>query len=118
MMSLGFLLEDGQAVLWRGPMVAGTVKQLLEDVLWGDLDYLLVDLPPGTGDAPMSLAQLVPSGSRFGNHSTQCRRKHCRKVSTTLQEAQHRNFGSRRKHGFIRVCQLWKSSANFCGSFR
>lgn len=60
MMSLGFLLEDGQAVLWRGPMVAGTVKQLLEDVVWGDLDYLLVDLPPGTGDAPMSLAQLVP----------------------------------------------------------
>lgn len=60
MMSLGFLLDDGQAVLWRGPMVAGTVKQLLEDVVWGDLDYLLVDLPPGTGDAPMSLAQLVP----------------------------------------------------------
>ncbi len=59
-MSLGFLLEEGQAVLWRGPMVAGTVKQLLGDVDWGDLDYLLVDLPPGTGDAPMSLAQLVP----------------------------------------------------------
>ena len=59
-MSLGFLLEEGQAVLWRGPMVAGTVKQLLGDVAWGDLDYLLVDLPPGTGDAPMSLAQLVP----------------------------------------------------------
>jgi len=60
MMSLGYLLEDGQAVLWRGPMVAGTVKQLLADVDWGDLDYLLVDLPPGTGDAPMSLAQLAP----------------------------------------------------------
>jgi ATP-binding protein involved in chromosome partitioning len=59
-MSLGFLLEEGQAVLWRGPMVAGTVKQLLADVDWGELDYLLVDLPPGTGDAPMSLAQLVP----------------------------------------------------------
>lgn len=60
MMSLGFLLEEGQAVLWRGPMVAGTVRQLLEDVDWGELDYLLVDLPPGTGDAPMSLAQLAP----------------------------------------------------------
>jgi ATP-binding protein involved in chromosome partitioning len=59
-MSLGYLLEEGQAVLWRGPMVAGTVKQLLADVDWGELDYLLVDLPPGTGDAPMSLAQLVP----------------------------------------------------------
>lgn len=60
LMSLGFLLQEGQAVLWRGPMVAGTVKQLLEDVMWDELDYLLVDLPPGTGDAPMSLAQLVP----------------------------------------------------------
>lgn len=60
MMSLGLLLEEGQAVLWRGPMVAGTVRQLLADVDWGDLDYLLVDLPPGTGDAPMSLAQLAP----------------------------------------------------------
>jgi ATP-binding protein involved in chromosome partitioning len=60
MMSLGFLMEEGQAVLWRGPMVAGTVKQLLADVDWGELDYLLVDLPPGTGDAPMSLAQLAP----------------------------------------------------------
>jgi ATP-binding protein involved in chromosome partitioning len=60
MMSLGFLLDENQAVLWRGPMVAATVKQLLEDVDWGELDYLLVDLPPGTGDAPMSLAQLAP----------------------------------------------------------
>lgn len=60
LMSLGFLLEEGQAVLWRGPMVAGTVRQLLADVDWGELDYLLVDLPPGTGDAPMSLAQLAP----------------------------------------------------------
>jgi ATP-binding protein involved in chromosome partitioning len=59
-MSLGYLLTDEQAVLWRGPMVAGTVRQLLADVSWGELDYLLVDLPPGTGDAPMSLAQLVP----------------------------------------------------------
>lgn len=60
MMSIGFLLEEGQAVMWRGPMVAATVRQLLADVAWGDLDYLIVDLPPGTGDAPMSLAQLAP----------------------------------------------------------
>lgn len=59
-MSLGYLLEEDSAVLWRGPMVGNTVRQLLADVDWGDLDYLLVDLPPGTGDAPMSLAQLVP----------------------------------------------------------
>jgi len=60
MMSIGFLLEEGQAVMWRGPMVASTVRQLLADVAWGELDYLIVDLPPGTGDAPMSLAQLAP----------------------------------------------------------
>lgn len=60
LMSLGFLLEEGQAVLWRGPMVATTVRQLLADVDWGELDYLLVDLPPGTGDAPMTLAQQAP----------------------------------------------------------
>lgn len=59
-MSLGFLLADDQAAMWRGPIIAGTVKQLLADVDWGDLDYLIADLPPGTGDAPMSAAQLVP----------------------------------------------------------
>ena len=60
MMSLGSLLDPEKAVAWRGPMVAGAVRQLLGDVVWGEQDYLVVDLPPGTGDAPMSLAQLVP----------------------------------------------------------
>lgn len=59
-MSLGFLLPDDQAVVWRGPLVAGAVKQLLSDVEWGELDYLVVDLPPGTGDAPLTLAQTAP----------------------------------------------------------
>lgn len=60
LMSLGFLLEEGQAAMWRGPIVAGTVRQLFQDVEWGDLDYLLVDLPPGTGDAPLTVAQGAP----------------------------------------------------------
>jgi len=60
LMSLGLLLDEDQAVIWRGPMVAGAVQQLLRDTVWGALDYLVVDLPPGTGDAPLSLAQLVP----------------------------------------------------------
>lgn len=60
LMSLGFLLEEGQAAMWRGPIVAGTVRQLFQDVEWGELDYLLVDLPPGTGDAPLTVAQGVP----------------------------------------------------------
>jgi ATP-binding protein involved in chromosome partitioning len=60
LMSLGFLMDPDQPVIWRGPMVAGAVQQLLRDVEWGELDYLVVDLPPGTGDAQLSLAQLVP----------------------------------------------------------
>ncbi len=59
-MSMGFFLEAGKAVVWRGPMIGKFLQQILGDVLWGDLDYLIVDLPPGTGDASMSLAQLIP----------------------------------------------------------
>jgi ATP-binding protein involved in chromosome partitioning len=59
-MSIGFFLPDDRAVVWRGPMIGKALTQFLGDVVWGDLDYLIVDLPPGTGDAPMSLAQLIP----------------------------------------------------------
>jgi ATP-binding protein involved in chromosome partitioning len=61
LMSLGFLMQDDQShVIWRGPMVGGAVRQMLVDCVWGDLDYLIVDLPPGTGDAQLTLAQSVP----------------------------------------------------------
>ncbi len=60
-MSLGFLLDDpSQPVIWRGPMVGSGVRQLLGDAEWGQLDYLLVDMPPGTGDATLTLAQSIP----------------------------------------------------------
>ena len=60
-MSMGFLISDKDApVIWRGPMKMGAIKQLLGDVNWGDLDYLIIDLPPGTGDEPLSIAQLIP----------------------------------------------------------
>jgi ATP-binding protein involved in chromosome partitioning len=59
-MSIGFFLEEDRAVVWRGPMIGKALQQFLGEVAWGDLDYLVVDLPPGTGDAPMSLAQLIP----------------------------------------------------------
>ena len=59
-MSIGFFVEDDAAVVWRGPMLHKAIQQFLEDVDWGELDYLLVDLPPGTGDVSMTLAQLLP----------------------------------------------------------
>src|SRR5512145_2797701 len=56
-MSIGFLVEPDQALVWRGPMVTGALIQMLRDVTWGELDYLILDLPPGTGDVPLTLAQ-------------------------------------------------------------
>jgi Mrp family chromosome partitioning ATPase/predicted Fe-Mo cluster-binding NifX family protein len=59
-MSIGFLLQDPeQAIIWRGPMKMGVIRQFLSDVDWGDLDYLVVDAPPGTGDEPLSICQLI-----------------------------------------------------------
>ncbi len=59
-MSIGFMVDRDKALVWRGPMVHGVVKQFLEQVEWGELDYLIVDLPPGTGDVPLTLAQSIP----------------------------------------------------------
>lgn len=63
-MSIGFFVDEDEAVIWRGPMLHKTITQFLEDVDWGELDYLLLDLPPGTGDVSMTLAQLLPQ-SKF-----------------------------------------------------
>lgn len=60
-MSINLLMEDEEApVVWRGPVIAGTVKQFWSDVVWGDLDYLFVDMPPGTGDVPLTVFQSLP----------------------------------------------------------
>jgi ATP-binding protein involved in chromosome partitioning len=59
-MSIGFFIKENEAVVWRGPMLHKALTQFLEDVSWGALDYLLIDLPPGTGDVSMTLAQLLP----------------------------------------------------------
>ncbi len=59
-MSIGFLVDPMQAVIWRGPMASGAVKQFMSDVEWGNLDYLIFDLPPGTGDIQLTLVQTIP----------------------------------------------------------
>lgn len=64
LMSIGFLVKPDQPLIWRGPMLHSAIRQFLTDVSWGELDYLIIDLPPGTGDAALSLAQSLPlSGS-------------------------------------------------------
>lgn len=64
LMSMGFLVKPDQPLIWRGPMLHSAIRQFLTEVEWGELDYLIVDLPPGTGDAPLSVSQAVPlSGS-------------------------------------------------------
>jgi ATP-binding protein involved in chromosome partitioning len=60
LVSIGFFLDEAKPVIWRGPMVHGAIQQFLRDFDWGELDYLVIDLPPGTGDAPLSLSQLIP----------------------------------------------------------
>lgn len=59
-LSMGVLVAEDQPMIWRGPMLHGVVKQLLFDVAWGDKDYLVIDLPPGTGDVPLSMSQMIP----------------------------------------------------------
>lgn len=60
LLSIGFMTAPGQAVVWRGPMISSAFRQFINDVDWGELDYLIVDLPPGTGDVQISLSQLAP----------------------------------------------------------
>ena len=59
-MSIGFLVPDDAPMIWRGPMVISAVNQMLNDVQWGELDFLIVDMPPGTGDVQLTMAQKVP----------------------------------------------------------
>jgi Mrp family chromosome partitioning ATPase len=58
--SIQFFVPEGQPIVWRGPLVGGAIQQFLRDVEWGELDYLVIDLPPGTSDAQLTLAQAVP----------------------------------------------------------
>ena len=59
-MSMGFMVPAGEAVVWRGPMLHGAITQMLRDTMWGNLDYLIIDMPPGTGDIALTLSQLLP----------------------------------------------------------
>lgn len=60
LISIGFFMDDGAPIIWRGPMASGAIKQFMSDVEWGELDYLIFDLPPGTGDIQLTLVQTIP----------------------------------------------------------
>ena len=66
--SIQFFVPEGQPIVWRGPLVGGAIQQFLRDVDWGELDYLVIDLPPGTSDAQLTLAQAVPISRRRPRH--------------------------------------------------
>jgi ATP-binding protein involved in chromosome partitioning len=61
-LSIGLLIDEKQAIVWRGPMASNALRQFFTDVIWGELDYLLIDLPPGTGDIHLTIAQLLEVG--------------------------------------------------------
>ena len=60
LMSIGLLVDEKQAVVWRGPMVSSAIRQFVTEVDWGELDYLVIDMPPGTGDIHLTIVQTVP----------------------------------------------------------
>ena len=66
-MSIGFLVEEDNPMIWRGPMVISALTQMMREVAWGELDVLVVDMPPGTGDAQLTMAQQVPL-AQFSGH--------------------------------------------------
>ena len=74
---MGLLIDEESPVVWRGPMIMKTIRQFAHNVVWGELDFLLIDLPPGTGDAQLSLAQILPLDDCPGCHHSRESRSRC-----------------------------------------
>ena len=101
-MSIGFFVEENAAVVWRGPMLHKAIQQFLEDVDWGELDYLLLDLPPGTGDVSMTLAQLLPQARIADRHDAAAGRAD-RRPPRRRDGRQGRPRGARRDREHVRL---------------
>ena len=113
-MSIGFLVDAAQAVVWRGPMVTQALTQLLGDTSWGELDYLVVDMPPGTGDVQLTLAQRVPvSGALIVTTPQDIALADARKGLGDVREGRGTGTRDRREHEPARVLELRAYRAYF-----
>ena len=106
-MSIGFLIEEEQPMVWRGPMVTQALQQLLNDTDWGELDYLIVDMPPGTGDIQLTLSQRVPvSGAVVVTTPQDIALLDARKGLRMFQKVERAGARHRREHEHPRVLEL------------
>ena len=106
-MSIGFLIEPSKALIWRGPLVSQLVTQFLKDVDWGELDYLVVDLPPGTGDAQLTLVQQIPlSGAVIVTTPQNVALADAVKGLAMFREVKTHHPGHRREHELLHLPEL------------
>ena len=105
--SIQFFVPEGQPIVWRGPLIGGAISQFLRDVEWGELDYLVVDLPPGTSDAQLTLAQAVPiSGTVLVTTPQEVALSDVDKALVDAAPAQRADHRPRREHERVRVPAL------------
>ena len=105
--SIQFFVPEGQPIVWRGPLVGGAIQQFLRDVEWGDLDYLVIDLPPGTSDAQLTLAQAVPiSGTVLVDDAPGGRPRRRQQGARDVPADERAGHRRGREHGRLRLPPL------------
>ena len=106
-MSMGFFLDDSSPVIWRGPLVTGLMRQFLKDVRWGELDVLVVDMPPGTGDVALTLVQQVPlAGGGGGDDAAAGVADRRRARHRHVPPGQHAGARRDREHERLRLSEV------------
>ncbi len=114
LMSIGFLVAEETPMVWRGPMVMSAIRQMLWDVAWGTLDVLIVDMPPGTGDAQLTLAQQVPlKGAIIVSTPQDLALIDARRGNRDVRQGQCANARHRREHELFPVPGMWHALGYF-----
>ena len=113
LMSIGFLLDADRALIWRGPLVAQLINQFLNEVDWGELDYLIIDLPPGTGDVQLTLVQKIPlAGAIIVTTPQDVALADAIKGIQMFQEVKTTDPGHHREHVVLRLPQVRRADRN------